>query len=60
MEVNEEYNEACNTESPGVLLLADILPSLLMNLICPFLPLAMKYVTVNKLILFDFRYDFLH
>lgn len=29
----------CTEQSPGVLLLADIVPSLMMSLVCPFLPL---------------------
>lgn len=32
----------CDAPSTGVLLLADIVPSMLMNIMCPFLPLVKK------------------
>lgn len=32
----------CDTASTGVLLIADIIPSVLMNILCPFLPFVKK------------------
>lgn len=34
----------CDAPSTGILLIADILPSMLMSFFCPFLPLVKKYV----------------
>lgn len=40
--LEEHYWEICAASSAGILLIADIVPAMLMNIICPFLPLAKK------------------
>lgn len=35
-------HNVCNTPSAGILLIADIAPSMLMNILCPFLPTVKK------------------
>lgn len=39
----------CSAPSTGVLLLADIVPSVLMNISCPFLPLVKKWVWTQSI-----------
>lgn len=52
----------CTEHSPGVLLLADIVPSLLMSLVCPFLPLYKQWVELhlNNFILCSLNVSSIH
>lgn len=44
--VTSMRKSVCDAPSTGVLLLADIVPSMLMNILCPFLPLVKKWVRI--------------
>lgn len=41
-ELEEHYEEICAASSAGILLIADIVPAMIMSVICPFLPLVKK------------------